>query len=324
MTTRARNTNSTTGYTEAFYNSYTAGYEHVLQERKPQYQGLLREERIEGENESYDFLGTIELTEKATRFEDIPIEDMTHNRRWITPKWFRKGIFVDKEDDIALHTDPTSDYIQALAKGVIRRENITVTDSFFANVDGGKTPSTDTYILTDSLYVTATNTTTAGRTLAHDVQSDFTAGGVSTGLTIEKLILARQALGELENDMDDMFHVACAPKQGSDMLREAETQSIDTNMIKSLVNGVVNEYMGFRFVFTNRIIIGTSSNDVDDDTKVFELPVWTKEGMLFARHQSPIFNVDWLPRKQIWQISARVGMAAIRMDEDKIIKIECI
>ncbi|KKK95310.1 hypothetical protein LCGC14_2674110 [marine sediment metagenome] len=321
MATRNTNTNSITGYTEAFYNAYTAGYEHVLQERKPQYQGLVREERIEGENESYDFLGTIELTEKQSRFEDIPIEDVTHNRRWIAPKWFRKGIFVDKEDDIALHTDPTSDYIQALAKGVIRRENITITDSFFNNVDGGKNPGTDTYVLEDALYITATSA--AGRTLAHDVLSNFLSGGTSTGLTIEKLILARQALEELYNDPDDMFFIALAPKQMSDLLREAETQSIDTAIIRSLVAGVVNEYMGFRFIKTNRIVIG-SSNDVDGDTNVFELPTWTKEGMLFARHESPIFNVDWLPRPQIWQISARVGMAAIRMDEDKIIKIECV
>ena len=323
MTTRARNTNSITGYTEAFFNSYTAGYEHVLQERKPQYQGLLREERIEGENESYDFLGTIELDPKTTRFEDIPIEDMTHNRRWIAPKFFEKGIFVDKLDDIAMHTDPTSDYIQALAKGEIRRENITVTNSFFANVSGGKSPGDDIYTFTESLYVTSTNTTTAGRVVAHDVQADFTAGGVSSGLTIEKLVLARQALIELENDPDDMFYIAVSPKQMSDLLREAETQSIDTNIIRSLVSGVVNEYMGFRFVVTNRIEIG-SSNDVDADTNVYEVPVWTKEGMLFAKHTSPIFSVDKLPRKQIWQISARVGMAAIRMDEDKVLRIECI
>ncbi len=323
MADRVRNTNSITGYTEAFFNSYTAGYEHVLQERKPQYQGLVREERIEGENESYDFLGIIDLDEKSTRFEDIPIEDMTHNRRWITPKWFRKGIFVDKEDDIALHTDPTGDYIQALAKGVIRRENITITNSFFSDVDGGKTPGTDTYVFTESAYVTSTRLTTGGRVIVHDVQSDFTAGGVSTGLTIEKLVLTRQALEELENDPDDMYYIAAAPRQMSDLLREAETQSIDTNIIRSLVAGVVNEYMGFRFVVTNRIVIG-SSNDVNSDTNVYKVPVWTKEGMLFARHESPIFNVDWLPRKQIWQISARVGMSAIRMDEDKVLQIECI
>ena len=323
MANFVRNTNSTTGYTEAFFNSYTTGYEHVLQERKPQFQGLLREERIEGENEAYDFLGIIDLDQKTTRFEDIPIEDMTHNRRWIAPAWFRKGIFVDKEDDIALHTDPTGDYIQALAKGEIRRQNITVTDSFFANVNGGKNPGDDTFVFTESAYVTSTRLTTGGRVIVHDTQSDFTAGGVSSGLTIEKLVLARQALTELENDPDDLFYIGASPKQMSDLLREAETQSIDTNIIRSLVAGVVNEYMGFRFVVSNRFVVG-SSNDVDGDTSVFKIPVWTKEGMLFAKHNSPIFNVDWLPRKQIWQISARVGMAAIRMDEDKVLQIECI
>jgi len=322
MATENTNTNSQNGYTEAFYNSYTAGYEAVLQEKKPQYQGLVREERIEGENESYDFLGTIELDQKASRFEDIPIEDMTHNRRWISPEWYRKGIFVDKEDDIALHTDPTSEYIQALAKGVIRKENEIITASFFSGVSGGKTPGTDTYVLEDALYTTAT--TADGRTIAHDTKSDFTAGGVSTGLTIEKLTLARQALVELYNDADEMFYIAVSPKQMSDLLREAETQSIDTNIIRSLAAGVVKEYMGFRFVETNQIKNDTANNDVDGDTTVYECPVWSKEGMLFARHQSPIFNVDWLPRKQIWQISARVGMNAIRMDEDKIIKIECV
>ncbi len=323
MANQVRNTNSTTGYTEAFYNSYPTGYEHVLQERKPQFQGLMREERIEGENESYDFLGVIDLTDKQTRFEDIPIEDITHNRRWIAPTFARKGIFVDKEDDIALHTDPMGDYIQALAKGEIRKQNITVTNAFFANVSGGKNPGDDTYVFTESAYVTATRLTTGGRVIVHDVQSDFTAGGVSTGLTIEKLILARQALEELENDPDDLFYIGVAPKQMSDLLREAETQSIDTAIIRSLVAGIVNEYMGFRFVISNRFTVG-SSNDVDSDTNVFKNPVWTKEGMLFAKHMSPIFNVDWLPRKQVWQISARVGMASIRMDEDKVLQIECI
>ena len=323
MANFVRNSNDTQGYTEAFFNSYTTGYEHVLQEKKPQYQGLLREERIEGENEAYDFLGIIDLDAKTTRFEDIPIEDITHNRRWIAPKFYEKGMFVDKLDDIALHTDPTSDYIQALAKGEIRRQNITVTDSFFANVNGGKSPADDTFVFTESAYVTSTRLTTGGRVIVHDAQNDFTAGGVSSGLTIDKLILARQALMELENDPDDMFYIAVSPKQMTDLLREAETQSIDTNIIRSLVNGTVNEYMGFRFVITNRIVVD-SSNDVDSDTNVFKVPVWTKEGMLFAKHQSPIFNVDWLPRKQIWQVSARVGMASIRMDEDKVLQIECI
>jgi len=319
MATYNTNTNTTSGYTEAFYNSYTAGYEHILQERKPAYQGLVREERIEGENESYDFVGTIELEKKKARFEDLPLEDPTHNRRWIFPEWYRKGIPIDKEDDIALHTDPVGAYIQGLAKGVIRIENTVITDAFFADVRGGKNPGDDTFVFDDA-EVFGTND---GRVIAHDTQSDYSAGGVSTGLTIEKLILARQALITLFNDPDEKFNIACNPKQMSDLLREAETQSIDTNIVRSLVNGIVNEYMGFRFVPTSQIAIG-SSNDIDSDTNVYKVPVWSKEGMLFARHETPIFNVDFLPRKQIWQVSARAGMNAIRMDESKVLQIECI
>jgi len=323
MATRNTNTNSTRGYTEAFIRSFTTGYEHVLQEKKRQFAGMFREERLEGEYQSYDFIGTIELDDKGSRFEDIPVEDMLHNRRWISPVFARKAIFVDDEDQIAEHTDPKSAYIEGLAKGAIRKENAVCVAAFFADVSGGKTPGTDTYTLANSLYVTSTRNTTAGRTIAHDVQSDFTAGGVSTGLTVEKLILARQAMKELENDPDEQLYIGVSPKQTSDLLREAETQSIDTSLERSLVAGEITRYMGFEFVESNRFEIG-SSNDVDADTNVFELPVWSKEGMLFARHESPIFDVGWVVRKGVWQISARVGMQAIRMDESKVLKIECI
>ena len=116
----AGNTNSVTGYTEAFYNAYKLGYEAILQEKRFFWEGTMRMEALEGENKSYDFVSSIELDEKEERFGDIPIEDMTHNRRWISPRYFRKGIYVDSEDQIMLQSDPTSAYMQALMKGSIR------------------------------------------------------------------------------------------------------------------------------------------------------------------------------------------------------------
>lgn len=320
MTTKYGNVASTSGYTEAFYNSYQTGYEHILQEMTDIYAGKLREDRIEGENRAYDFLGTIDLEKKETRFEDIPIEDMEHNRRWLYPEWYRKGIFVDDEDQIVLHTDPTSDYLQALGKGVLRTKNTVTRGAFFGNVKGGKNPGDLTYSFKNEAF---SDVSEGGRTIVHDTDDSYSAGGTSAGLTVEKLIMAREALELLDNDPNSRFYIAVSPKQISDLLREAETQSIDTNIVRALYAGTINEYMGFTFVKDNGIKKGTN-NDADEDTDVYELPVWTSEGMLFAGHQSPIFNVDWLPRKQIWQLSARAGMNAIRMDEDKVLKIECI
>jgi len=320
MTTQYGNVNDTSGYTEAFIQAYNAGYTQVLQEMRDVYAGSVRPDKLKGENQAYDFLGTIDLVEKQTRFEDIPIDDMTHNRRWIYPRWFRKGIFVDREDDIALHTDPTSGYIRALAKGVIRTKNDVIFAAFEGNVRGGKQPGDDTFAFNDAIWSAASE---GGRTIVHDTTDAFAVGGPSTGLTIEKLILAREALVTLKNDGNQMFNLVCSQRQISQLLRQAETQSIDTNMVRALANGTITEYAGFRFIVDWNIAVG-SSNDIDADTNIYPCYAFTSDAILFAQHESPIFRVEWLPRKQIYMIVGKVGMNAIRMDEDKIIKIECI
>ena len=320
MATRNTNTNTTTGYwDEAFYNAYTAGFKQVLQESKDAYAGTIQTDSIEGANKSYDFVGTIDLTKKTTRFEDLPIDEGTHNRRWMAPFWYRKRVFVDDEDQVALLADPTSAYIQAIAKGVIRLKNDVVYAAFNANVSGGEVPGENTYVLSNTAY---TVSTAIGRTIVHDTTNAFAAGGTSTGLTIEKLILARQALIELKNDPNQMFYLAIGPKQMSDLLREAETQSIDTSIVRSLYAGVINEYMGFRFIIDHNVVVG-SSNAVDTTTSIFPCFAWAKEGMLFAQQLSPTFAVEKNIDKQVMQISARVGMNSIRMDENSVLKIEC-
>ena len=144
MTTYYGNTNLTRGYTEAFVNSYTAGYTHILQEMDDVYAGKTRVDSIQGENKAYDFLGTIEMQKKVARYEDLPIDDMVHNRRWVFPEWYRKAILVDKEDEIMEHTDPAGDYIKALANGIVRLKNDVIHGSFFKDVKGGKAPGDNT------------------------------------------------------------------------------------------------------------------------------------------------------------------------------------
>ncbi|MBE3141573.1 MAG: hypothetical protein IMZ53_13440 [Thermoplasmata archaeon] len=320
MTTQYGNVTDTSGYTQAFYSAYKAGYEHVLQESREVYAGRTRVDTIEGERKAYDFLGTIDLTEKTTRFGDVPIEEIDHNRRWISPRWFHKGVYIDDLDKIALLADPTSDYIQALAKGAIRTKNDVVYGCFEASVYGGKDYGDDTYAFNDA--VCAPTTSEGGRTIVHDATKAFAVGGTSSGLTIEKLILAREALTTLKNDPNQVFNIVCSHRQLSDLLHEAETQSIDTSIVKSLVAGAINEYMGFRFIVDYNIVIG-SSNDIDADTNIYPCYAFTNDAILVAQHVAPSFKVDWLPAKQIWQIYGKIGTCAARMDEDKVIKIEC-
>lgn len=317
------NVTDTSGYSQAFFQSYKTGYEHVLQERVDVYAGSTRVDVLVGERKAYDFLGTIELSQKTTRFGDIPIDEMDHNRRWLVPVWYEKGIYVDDLDKIALHTDPTGDYIQAISRGVIRKKNDLIFAAFEATVQGGKDYGDDTYTFNDAVPTsTSMWASEGGRTIPHDATNGAQAGGTSSGMTIEKLILAREGLTTLKNDPNQIFNLVLSPRQLSDLFREAETQSMDTSPFQSLANGKMAPFHGFRFIVDYNVTLG-SSNDIDADTSIYPCYAFTNDALLFAQQMAPTFNVDWIPQKQIWQVSCRVGMAAARMDEDKIIKIEC-
>ena len=318
------NTNDTSGYQEAFVNAYTPGYELVLQEGMDVYVGKSRVDTIRGENQSYDFLGTIDLEKKKARYEDIPIDDMTHNRRWLFPEWYRKGIYVDNEDAIMEHTDPTGAYITALAKGVVRLKNDVVHGCFFADVKGGKNPGDDTYKFKNTLI--APTTAQGGRTIPHDLADEsFAAGGTSSGLTLNKLQMAIRAFGELKVNLNGPRYIALTHKHINDLIFDAKTQSIDTSPFKSLADGQITKWGGWTFVIDYNITKGTS-NDIDSDTNVYELPVWVPEGILYAQHEAPVFDVAGIPRKGpfVRQLSVFCGMVAGRMDEDRVLKIETI
>jgi len=317
------NTNDTRGYTEAFINAYTPGYEHVLQEMDDVYGGKTRVDSIMGEHKAYDFLGTIDLKKKVSRFEDIPIDDMVHNRRWMFPEWYRKGIFVDKEDDILMHADPAGDYIKALANGVVRLKNDVVHNAFFADVKGGKNPGDDTYSFNADTFSSASE---GGRVIPHDcADEDFAKGGTSSGLTLNKLQMATRAFGELKVNLNGPRYIACTHKHINDLIFEAKTQSLDTSPLQSLALGNIRQWGGWTFIIDYNITKGTN-NDLDSDTSVYKLPVWVPQGMLFAQHNVPQFSIDRIPRKglYVFQIAAQCGMNAIRMDEDRVLQIETI
>ncbi len=324
MTTYYGNTNNTRGYTEAFINAYTPGYTHVLQELDDVYAGKTRVDSIKGEFKSYDFLGTIEMEKKKARYEELPVGDFVHNRRWIYPEWYRKRVFVDSEDEIMEHTDPTGEYIQGLANAIVRLKNDVVHAAFFADVKGGKNPGDDTYSFKNTLM--APTTAQGGRTIPHDcVEQEFSKDGTSTGLTLNKLQMATRALGELKVNLNGPRYIGVTDKHINDLVFDPKCQSIDTSPLKALAVGGMVTWGGWIFVKDYNITLG-SSNDIDEDTNVYELPVWVPSGMIFAQNNVPQFGIDRIPEMGLYvhQIVAQCGMVAARCEEDKVLKIETI
>lgn len=306
-------------YLDLFYNAYTAGRLQVPQERRNVFDGNVMMDTITGEFKSYDDFGVSSMKKKTTRFADVVHTDNDMRRRWLYPEYYYDAKLTDKQDNIALLADPTSDFMTSILYAIERQKRDVVLASFDAAVTGGKNPGDTSYTFTNTAISNAT-----GRTIPHDTTNAGAAGGTSTGLTVEKLILIREKFATLGIPDGTPICLACSFRQKSDLLREAELQSSDTSEVKALVNGTIDRYMGIKFITTNAITIG-SLNDIDSDTNVYECWAWIPEGIVLATNPAPTFNID---RRvdlvgDAWQIKADFGCNAIRRHEDMVLKIEC-
>lgn len=306
-------------YTDLFYLAYTSQLKDVPQERRNVFDGTMTMDALEGEYKSYDDIGISTLRKKTTRFAQVVHSDNDMRRRWLYPEWYYDAKLVDRQDQIAQLADVENGFMRSMIYASERQMRDVILASFDATVTGGKNPGDTSYSFTNTAIYNST-----GRTVPHDATSDGNKGGTSAGLTVEKLILIREKFASLDIPDGVPIYLACSPRQKSDLLREAETQSIDTSEIKSLVSGQINQYMGINFVTTNAITLG-SSNDIDTDTNVYECFAWIPEGMVFAKHLAPQFSVA--KRDDLvgdaWQIKIDMGFNAIRLHEDMVLKVEC-
>ncbi len=309
-------------YTGLFVNAYNAAYEQVPQEKRNPFNGTVQVVPITGEYISFDDIGKATGKKKTTRFSLRVPSDITHRRRWISPEYYYADpMLVDKQDDIALHSDPTSAYMQAIAYWVERQKRDVVLDAFEGSVVAGKNPGDDPALtFNDTIYTVGG----AGRTIVHDTKEDFTANGTSTGLTEQKIMLAQLAFSQLDIPDGSTMYIACSYQQIKDLRDSALLQSIDTSDIKALMNREIRQLMGVRFVVTNGIKKGTS-NDIDGDKDIYPCYAWVEGAIKYAPFSAPKFNV-WKRNDMVgdvWQIDCDFGANAIRSHEDMVLKIEC-
>lgn len=312
-------------YTGLFINAYNAAYAQVPQEKKNPFDGTVQVVPITGEYISFDDIGTASGKKKTTRFTKRVASDITHRRRWMTPEYYYSDpYYVDKQDNIALHSDPTSAYMQSIAAWVERQKRDIILAAFEGSVVAGKTPGADTAFSYADSVISATYSATSGRTIPHDAKKDGSAGGTSTGLTEEKILLAQQKFSDWGNPDGAQMYIACSYKQLRDLRDNALLQSIDTSDIKALMNRQIRTLMGVTFVVTSGITLG-SSNDIDGNTDIYPCYAWVEGGIKYAPFSAPKFNV-WKVNElvgDVWEIDCDFGASAIRSHEDMVIKIEC-
>jgi hypothetical protein len=286
----------------AYVNQFSANVMMLAQQMDARLVGAVRNETLTGEFGFFDQIGSVDPVERTTRHADTPFTEVPHARRRVGGRDFEASEIIDKQDVIRMLQDPQSSYARAFAAGFARRRDAIIMEAFWASAPTGKTGTTLVPF-------------PGGQQIAVDYVE--TGSTTNSSLTIGKLRRAREILMDAEVG-EDGFFIACTQREINALLRTTEVSSADFNSVKALVNGEVNSFMGFNFIRlpSARFLLDGSSHR--------RIPVWNREGMLFAALQEPEMNAAPDPTKGFnIRLHMRQSFGATRMEEARVVEIKC-
>lgn len=283
---------------------YKGNVMHLAQQKGSRLRTTVRTDGdIVGDTVYFDRLGSTEAQEITTRHGDTPLNDIEHSRRAAVMRDYDWASLVDKTDKLKTIYDPTNPYARSAGWALGRKM-----DDILITALGGTA-------LTGKL-AGSTQALPAAQKIAVDDHTYDTGSG-DVGLTISKLILARELLLAAEAvDEDQELFIVTTRKQISNLLTEEKVTSQDYAAIKALVRGDVDSFMGFRFKRTERLTVDGSSDRL----------IYAYTRMAIGLGLPKDIEVDIGPRRDkrnSTQVYSCMSLGAVRVEDEQVVEIAC-
>jgi len=231
-----------TSINEAWVQSFENRVHHLGQQEVSRARSAVRNRTGKGQIYSFERMAASDMTAYSGRHADTPINNVASSRRNCTVSTWEWGELVDNADLARILIDPDSNYMKTAAYAYGRKLDEEIFDA----------------MVSDSK--TTVGTGTGGGVGA---AAPFVAGqkiGDGTGaLTLDDLRGAKRKLDAAE--IMGNRYCAVSAKALEDLLKITEVTSIDYNVVKALVNGELNTYLGFDFIRTE-LVPGASADNV--------------------------------------------------------------
>ncbi len=249
-----------------------------------------------GSAKFYDQYNQDTAIELNSRYADTPVQLPDFRRRMVTPHYYVSATLEDPKDALQMAIDPKSTMMSAKAAAFNR-----TTDDLIISAMGG------------TAYTGQTGTTAVTFTTANKIVYNQFASG--NGMTKAKVLSAKRLMDGYEVEKNERY-LAHTAAQLEDLLNTTEVTSSDYNVVKALVQGELNTWIGFSFIHTERLVTDASSNRL--------CYAWQRNALQLAIQKDIEGRVDERPDKNYaWQVYMRMCMGATRMEENRIIQIAC-
>lgn len=293
----------------AHVQAYHANINLLSQQMGSRLAGNVRRETQSAKYDYYDRVDATAAVEVTTRHGDTPLVSTTHDRRRVGLRDFDWADLIDKRDRIRLLSDPSAAYTLNALAALGRSKDQVIIDAAFGTAYTGETGASSV-------------SSGWGEVAVDYVES----GGVTaSNLTIGKLRQARSILGRNEaisqvmggdgQLVDEPLIAVVKQYQLDSLLRSPEITSGDFNVVKALVDGKVDTFMGFKFKRTE--LLSTTAN-------VTDCIFYAQSGILLATGMEVATDIG--PRRDkrnAVQVYVCGSFGAVRMEEKKVVRVKC-
>ncbi len=285
-----------------FGKKYASNVDLLLQQKGSRLRNavMVRTDHSGDQSSPVDQVGSIAATQATTRFGAIGRTDAALSRRWINPSDWNINQLFDSFDSLKIISDPKSVYVQNAVLAMGRKMDELILEAMFGTNNTGTTGSGTVTYLNDGGNV---------------VDNAFGAAA-TIGLTVAKMREARRLLMGNDVDMTEELFIAVNAKAHDSLLAETQVISTDYNSKPVLVDGVIDRFLGFKFIHTELLEVTS-----DPYTKV---PCWAKSGVHLGIWMDVISQVS--QRNDLesipWQAYLKMSMGATRLEGKKLVQIE--
>ena len=279
--------------TTAFVKQIGSNVDMLLQQKGSKLRNAVRVETgIVGEEAYFDQLGETSAQQRTTRNADTPLIKSEHRRRRVSMYDYEWADLIDKEDKLKMLIDPQSNYAQNAAWALGRSMDDLIISAASGTAYTGKAGGTSTSL---------------------GSSQQIAIGG--TGLTLAKLLEAKEKLDAADADPDEPRYIAVRAQQVTNLLNTTEIKSADYNTVRALASGQVDTFLGFKFILCNRLAANSGA------TGRLVL-CWVKSGLLLAIASDIKSEITRRADKSYsTQVYLSMGIGSTRMEEEKVVEI---
>lgn len=289
--------------TEAMKLQFTQNLTLLTQQKQSALSGVVRRESIQGKKTAFDRIGAVEAQKRTGRHTDTPLIGTPFDRRWVDASNWEWADLIDDPDKCRILTDPAGSYVQNAHAAFSRTKDRVIINAAFSNAYAGEDGNIVVSFPQTQVIVPNATAALPGGT------------GNDTGLTIEKLRIARKMFRQAHvEDGTPLFCIVSA-EQLDNLLATTEVTNMDYNTVRALVNGAVDSFMGFKFIHSELLPITGNIRDCI---------CMTGDGILLGVQKDVNVRItERADKSYSTQVYAAMDIGAVRMEECRVIKVQC-